>query len=246
MYASIQINIINPRAAEKERIMAEEPVRIPVEGGKITIEGLFEEGRIGRNAVLCHPHPLYGGNMYNNVVQTARQAFAGLGWSTLRFNFRGTGASGGHPAQGLKDAEDLISISEYLNAHSPGRIDFAAYSYGAWATMEAIRMGLSPDSIILISPPLDFISFEGLKLPDVPRLVTIGNQDDFCSVESLGKWLSSQPGAPVTLEIFPGVDHFYWGAERDLSAKIEAFLRRNFLSGTLPQDVFDKKGERPD
>lgn len=60
--------------------MAEEPVRIPVEDGKITIEGLFEQGRIGRNAVLCHPHPLYGGNMYNNVVQTARQAFAGLGW----------------------------------------------------------------------------------------------------------------------------------------------------------------------
>ncbi len=226
--------------------MAEEPVRIPVEDGKITIEGLFEQGRIGRNAVLCHPHPLYGGNMYNNVVQTARQAFAGLGWSTLRFNFRGTGASGGHSAQGLKDAEDLSSISEYLDAHFPGRIDFAAYSYGAWATMEAIRMGLSPDSIVLISPPLDFISFEGLKLPDVPRLVTVGNQDDFCSVESLGKWLSSQPGAPVTPEIFPGVDHFYWGAERNLSAKIEAFLRRNFLSETLPQDVFDKKGEQPD
>jgi alpha/beta superfamily hydrolase len=226
--------------------MVEEPVRIPVEDGKITIEGLFEQGRIGRNAVLCHPHPLYGGNMYNNVVQTARQAFAGLGWSTLRFNFRGTGASGGHSAQGLKDAEDLSSISEYLNAHFPGRIDFAAYSYGAWATMEAIRMGLSPGSIVLISPPLDFISFEGLKLPDVPRLVTVGNRDDFCSVESLGKWLSSQPGPPVTPEIFPGVDHFYWGAERNLSAKIEAFLRRNFLSETLPQDVFDKKGEQPD
>ena len=225
--------------------MAEEPVRIPVEDGKITIEGLLDEGRIGRNAVLCHPHPLYGGNMHNNVVQTARQAFAGLGWRTLRFNFRGTGASGGHPAQGLKDAEDLIGISEYLNARSPGPIDFAAYSYGAWATMEAIRMGLTPDSIILISPPLDFISFDGLKLPDVPRLVTIGNHDDFCSIESLEKWLSSQPGPTVTLEIFPGVDHFYWGAERDLSAKIEAFLRRNFLSGTLPQDVFDKKGEQP-
>src|SRR5208337_4606888 len=233
-------------AAEKERIMAEEPVGIPVESGGISIEGLFAQGRIGRNAIICHPHPLYGGNMHNNVVHTARQTFADLGWATLRFNFRGAGASGGHPAQGQKDASDLIAVSEFLRARSPGRIDLAAYSYGAWATMEAIRMGLSPDSIILISPPLDFISFEGLRLPDVPRLVTIGNQDDFCSVESLRKWLSSQPGAPVTLEIFPGVDHFYWGAERDLSVKIEAFLGRNFLSGTPPQDVFDKKGERPD
>jgi len=111
------------------------------------------------------PTPLYGGDMHNNVVQAARQVFAGLGWTTLRFNFRGTGASGGRPAQGTKDAEDLIAVSEYLKALSPGRIDFTAYSYGAWATMEAIRMGLSPGSIILISPPLDFYFFRGAQTP---------------------------------------------------------------------------------
>ena len=208
--------------------MAEKPVGIPVEEGKITLEGLFQEGRTGRNAVVCHPHPLYGGNMRNNVVQAARQAFAGLGWATLRFNFRGAGASGGSPAQGEKDAEDLIAVCEYLKARSPGPVDFAAYSYGAWVAMEAIRKGLCPDSLILVSPPLGFISFDGLKLPEVPRLVTIGNQDDFCSIESLKKWLSDQPGAPVALEIFPYADHFYWGTERNLSEKITAFLERNF------------------
>jgi hypothetical protein len=228
VYESQDLNIINPMAGRKERIMAEDPVRIPVEGGKITLEGLFQEGRTGRNAVLCHPHPLYGGNMHSNVVQAARQVFAGLGWATLRFNFRGAGASGGSPAQGQKDAEDLIAVSEYLKAGSPGRIDLAAYSYGAWVALEAIRMGLSPDSLILLSPPLDFMSFEGLKLPEVPGLVTIGNQDDFCSVESLRKWLSNQPGAPVALEILPYTDHFYWGTERVLSEKITAFLKRNF------------------
>jgi alpha/beta superfamily hydrolase len=204
--------------------MAEDLVGIPVEGGATSIEGLFEQGRIGRNAILCHPHPLYGGNMHNNVVQAARQTFAGLGWGTLRFNFRGTGASGGNPAEGKKDALDLIAISEFLTARSPGHIDLAAYSYGAWAAMEAVRMGLCPDLLILVSPPLDFISFEGLRLPDVPSLVTIGNQDDFCSVESLKKWLRGQQHTNVTLEILPYVDHFYWGAERELSAKIEAFL----------------------
>ncbi len=207
--------------------MAEEPIRIPIEGGRITLEGFFERGRIGRNSILCHPHPLYGGNMDNNVVQAARQTFAGLGWATLRFNFRGTGASGGNPAQGQKDALDLIAVSEFLNARSPGRIDFAAYSYGAWAAMQAIPMGLCPDLLILISPPLDFISFEGLRLPDAPVLVTIGNQDHFCSVESLKKWLSGQPNTNLSLEVFPCADHFYWGAERELSAKIEAFLRLN-------------------
>jgi hypothetical protein len=211
--------------------MAEEPVKIPVEGGRITIEGLFEEGRNGRNSILCHPHPLYGGNMHNNVVQAARQTFAGLGWGTLRFNFRGTGASGGNPAEGQKDAMDIIAVSEFLAARSPGRIDLAAYSYGAWAAMEAIRTGLCPDWLILISPPLDFISFEGLRLPDAPTLVTLGNQDDFCSVETLKKWLSDQQNTKITLEILPYVDHFYWGAERELSAKIRTFVESSGIEG---------------
>jgi hypothetical protein len=166
--------------------------------------------------------------MRNNVVEAARHAFAGLGWATLRFNFRGAGASGGAPAQGRKDAEDLIAVCEYLKADRPGPIDVAAYSYGAWVAMEAIRMGLSPDSLILVSPPLDFISFEGLNLPEVPGLITIGNQDEFCSIESLRKWFSSQAHACVTMEILPYTDHFYWGTERELSEKITAFLKRNF------------------
>jgi len=221
-------DMINSIAARKERIMAEKPVGIPVEGGKVSLEALFQEGRIGRNAVLCHPHPLFGGNMHNNVVQSARQVFASLGWSTLRFNFRGAGAGGGSPAQGQKDAEDLFDVCEYLKADSPGHIDFAAYSYGAWVTMEAIRKGLSPDSLILVSPPLDFISFDGLKLPEVPVLITVGNQDEFCSLESLRKWLAGQPASPVNLEILAYGDHFYWGIERELSERINAFLKRNF------------------
>jgi uncharacterized protein len=224
--------------------MTEDPVEIPVENGTIRIEGLFEQGRTGRNAILCHPHPLYGGNMHNNVVQAARQMFARLGWGTLRFNFRAAGSSGGHPAQGQSDASDLISVSEFLRARSPGPIDFAAYSYGAWATMQAIRMGLGPDSLILISPPLDFISFEGLRLPDAPTLVTLGNQDQYCSVESVKNWLSNQPD--VKLEVFPRVDHFYWGSERELSAKMEAFLRLNFLrEPEFPQGIADKNGGKP-
>ncbi len=59
--------------------MAEEPLNIPVENGAISLEGLIEEGRTGRNVILCHPHPLFGGNMDNNVIQAARKAFASLG-----------------------------------------------------------------------------------------------------------------------------------------------------------------------
>ena len=205
--------------------MPELAVQIPVEKGKVVLEGLWLDGRIERSVVLCHPHPPYGGNMQNNVVVAAQQAFAGQGWGTLRFNFRGVGKSGGRAAQGTKDAEDLLAVAEYLRANHPGHVDFAAYSYGAWATMEALRLGLSPDLLALISPPLDFIPFSGLELPDRNTLITLGNQDEFCSVESLKKWLSTQPNASrATVEILAYGDHFYWGLEQELSAKIAAFL----------------------
>jgi hypothetical protein len=216
--------------------MSEKPVAIPVEGGAITLEGLFEEGRIGRTAIVCHPHPLHGGDMYNNVVEAAREAFAGLGWGTLRFNFRGAGSSGGQAAQGQQDAADLVAISEFIRAKSPGPVDLASYSYGTWVTMEAVRMGLRPDSLILISPPLDFIVFEGLKLPEAPTLTVIGDKDEFCSLQSLRNWLSLQaPAGMPDMEVLGGTHHFYWGAERRLCAKITDFLKAKVL--------FDKTGE---
>jgi uncharacterized protein len=224
--------------------MPEIPVRIPIDDGKASLVGLFQEGKNGRTAVVCHPHPLYGGNMENNVVLAAQRAFAACGWGTLRFNFRGVGGSGGLAGQGEKDALDLIAVSEYLRSKDfalkdstskdftsghAGAPDVAGYSYGAWVALEAIRQGLLPDSLLLFSPPLDFMSFEGLELPAGPILITIGNQDEFCSVESLRKWLSTQPRAGnAVLEIFPYCDHFYWDFGRRLSAKIEAFLKKNF------------------
>lgn len=161
--------------------------------------------------------------MHNNVVQAARRTFATLGWTTLRFNFR---TAGGVPPRGQNDGLDLVEVYKFLGARSPGPIDIAGYSYGAWAAMEAVRAGLYPDSLILISPPLDFISFEELKLPPTPTLITLGNRDDFCSLGALRTWLATSPHSDIGVEILPGVDHFYQDAERELSEKIKSFLTR--------------------
>jgi hypothetical protein len=222
--------------------MPETPVLIPVEKGLVTLEGLFEPGTIARNAVICHPHPLYGGDMENNVVWAVRQTFADSGWGTLRFNFRGTGASGGNQAEGKKDAYDLMEVSGFINARAAGLIDFAAYSYGARVSMEAIQLGLRTDSLVLVSPPLDFASFEELKLPDAPVLIIVGDRDEFCSISSLEKWLNTQSTALLTLEVLAGVDHFYSGAALQLSAKITSFLKDRVLN---PPNVSDKNCESP-
>ncbi len=202
--------------------MAEERVNIAVENGETTVEGLFEQGRTGRNAIICHPHPLYGGDMHNSVVQEARRTFAALGRTTLRFNFRPGGPNG--QERGQRDALDLIDVSRFVNSRSPGKIDFAGYSYGAWAIMEAVRAGLRPDSLILLSPPLDFLSFEGLELPRTPTLITLGDRDDFCSPEALTAWVSRSDNPDIAVEILPTVDHFYRGAEREISEKMKTFF----------------------
>ncbi len=209
--------------------MPEIAVRIPVEAGKITLEGLFQESKTGRIAVLCHPHPLYGGDMQNNVVVAARSAFAGRGWGTLRFNFRGVGESGGTAGQSEKEALDLVAVKEYLEKNHPGALDFAGYSYGAWIVMKALGLGLESGSLCLMSPPLDFLSFEGLELPDLPTLITLGERDDFCKKDSLAEWLAARhAGERVSLETFPSCDHFYRGFETRLASILGDFLAKNF------------------
>ncbi len=205
--------------------MAEERVDIAVENANTFLEGLFEPGRQGRNAILCHPHPLYGGDMYNDVVQLAQKTFSALGWATLRFNFRAAGTT--NPAQGEKDGFDLLKVSQFMNSISPGPIAFAGYSYGAWAILHSIRSGLKSDWLLLLSPPLDFLSFEGLKPPPAPTLITLGTRDQFCSLKSLDAWLLANPDQHCrVVEILPDVDHFYRGARGQLGQKIKDFLVR--------------------
>ncbi|MCE5334172.1 MAG: alpha/beta fold hydrolase [Desulfobacteraceae bacterium] len=206
--------------------MPESRINIPVEDGQIALEALYKEGRNGRNGLLCHPYPLYGGSMDNNVVLTARRAFQQNGWATLRFNFRGVGASGGISGEPDKDAEDVAAVAAYIRANYPGALDVAAYSYGAWTALRALRMGLVADTLILISPPLDFMSFSDLELPDLPVLITLGNQDEFCSAGQLRKWLAEQPRQSLAeFELFAYGDHFYAGMEGELVARVERFLK---------------------
>jgi len=171
--------------------------------------------------------------MDNNVVLAAQKAFASAGWSTLRFNFRGVGRSGGEPSGGEYEVEDLLGAVALAKETDPAaRLHLAGYSFGAWIGVRALARGIEPESLYLFSPPLDFISFKGLALPEKPVLITAGSEDDFCAVRSVRDWISSQPEVQplVTLEIFPFCDHFYGEYEGVLAQKIGAFLRKHFPS----------------
>jgi uncharacterized protein len=213
--------------------MPEVPLRIPC--GNLFLEALFDQSSRDAAAVICHPHPLYGGSMDNNVVSALQKTLRSWGWGTLRFNFRGVGGSLGEHLGAQGDTEDLLAVFHYVQQQGINDIHLAGYSYGAWIGLMAIKQGLQPKTSILVSPPLDFLDFKNLRTPSCPCLITLGDQDDFCAVDSLMKWASVQPGSKqrTFTEILPRCNHFYWGHEKLLSEKVIGFLGKNLSSASV-------------
>ena len=206
-------------------------VNVMMETGENILEGLLDRGENpAAGAIVCHPHPLYGGNMHNGVVVTVQRALRSWGWSTLRFNFRGVGQSSGAYRDGIGEAEDVKEAASYMIRLGVETLHVAAYSFGAWVALKALGLGFHPASMILISPPIDFLDFAGLVLPPEPCLITLGDRDDFCNSASIGKWISEQPTKAkfTDVEVLPNCDHFYWGKEAALSTIISEFLKKHW------------------
>ncbi len=207
--------------------MPETTLKIPC--GNLLLEALSDLGNSPAAAVICHPHPLYGGSMDNNVVDTLQKTLRNGGWGTLRFNFRGVGGSTGQHRGAQADTDDLLCVCAYLQQQGSTVVHLAGYSYGAWIGLRAIKDGLEPATAILASPPLDFLDFSGLHPPSCPCLITLGDRDDFCAVASAKDWVFPQGQAETDaiVQVLSGCDHFYWGFEKPLGEKVTAFLRRN-------------------
>jgi uncharacterized protein len=134
--------------------------RVSFKSGELTLEGLLakpEGSDPVRGGVICHPHPLYGGSMYNNVVDAALAAMWELGWATLRFNFRGVGASEGEHTSGPGEAADAAAAVEFLTEQPGVQRDgaiLAGYSFGAMAAMAAAPQISKLAALTLIALPL--------------------------------------------------------------------------------------------
>ena len=191
----------------------EENITIPGKG--VELEGRLLPGTSSGGVVITHPHPLYGGSMDNNVVWTARQAFAARGWSALRFNFRGVGLSTGVYGDGLAEVDDVAAALTFLTERVAGPYFVIGYSFGAAVAARAMLAGLEADGIVLISPPVAFMEMD--FLPRVPRLelIVAGDRDELCPLATLRASLSArQP--EVKIAVITGADHFYGGREEQL------------------------------
>src|SRR5438552_10187708 len=128
--------------------------------------------------VLCHPHPLYGGDMENPVVVRAAEVGSETGLSTLRFNFRGVGRSAGAYAQGKGEQDDLRAALAMLRSRLPqGRpLGLAGYSFGAWIAAGVTGPALPLAGLCLIAPPLAMFDFGTLDGADLHILLVAGTR----------------------------------------------------------------------
>ena len=160
--------------------------------------------------VLAHPHPLFGGTMTNKVVQTLARAFVQTGWTAVRFNFRGVGASAGAHDAGRGELEDLLAVVE--QTAPDGAIALAGFSFGAFVTSHAIARlwpGRDIQRIVLVGTAASRFDVATLP-PDLHEraLIVHGELDDTVPLASVMDWARPQL-LPVT--VVPGGEHFFHG-----------------------------------
>jgi alpha/beta superfamily hydrolase len=178
--------------------------------------------------VVCHPHPLYGGNMSSNVVFGICQALAERSMAALRFNFRGVGQSGGDFGEGIGEQEDARAALDFAistKGIDKERIGLAGYSFGGGV---ALPVAVSDDRVkrlALVSPALSEGGWEELKRYDKPKFVIVGENDLVIPREQFLKYAADMP---EQYRAVAGADHFWGGYEDEVAEKVGAFFGEGF------------------
>ncbi|MBW2310254.1 MAG: alpha/beta hydrolase [Deltaproteobacteria bacterium] len=184
--------------------------KIAFHSDTIQIEGLVYLQDGDKAAVITHPHPLYGGSMYNQVVEIMTTVYQKKGFSTLRFNFRGVGSSQGNYDQGEGEREDVRSALHYLHERGKSAIDLAGYSFGAWVNARIMDSEPLINRIIMVSPPVAFLDFSSLAPSPKIRVVIAGERDEIAPAERIRDLVSAWNPA-AHFEVIEGANHLYFG-----------------------------------
>src|SRR5262249_39199968 len=162
-----------------------------------------------RAVVLCHPHPLYGGTMHSAVVLAVAKVLAERGVATLRFNYRGVGASEGAYAKGVGETLDARAAIRELRRRAPdAKLTMCGYSFGTWVGLRAAALEGDVDRVCLIAPAVNIFEFikEDATSFRGKIAIFVGDNDEFCDV-SEAQALAKDLGA--TLHVFEGADHYF-------------------------------------
>ncbi len=190
-----------------------------------SIIDLPADGSTVGTVVVCHPHPQHGGTMNNKVVHTLARAFARMGFTALRFNFRGTECSEGHFDDGDGELDDALAAVEWMRAKYANQpLWLAGFSFGAAI---AIRAAVSAEvaGLVSVAPAVDRFANELAGQPRCPWLVIQGDKDELVSVDFTIEWINSLEPGPE-LRIMSGAEHFFHGKLVNLRESVTEFVQK--------------------
>jgi alpha/beta superfamily hydrolase len=207
-----------------------------------TIRSLFLDGPAGRleallnagapgathAAIVCHPHPLYGGTLHNKVVFHAMKSLNSFGYPVLRFNFRGTGLSEGEHAAGEGEFEDVRTALDWLDREYTLPLIFCGFSFGAAVGLRASYADDRVEALIALGVPVVPVEgrvydFEFLRASTKPKLFVSGSRDQFAPPGKL-EVLVSALAEPKKLVRIEAGDHFFEGRLREMRQAVESWL----------------------
>jgi alpha/beta superfamily hydrolase len=185
-------------------------------------------------AVVCHPHPLFGGTLHNKVVFHTMKALNSFGFPVLRFNFRGTGLSQGEHDHGNGEVEDVRTALDWLDAEYHLPLVFAGFSFGAAVGLRAAYSDPRVAAVIGIGTPVVPVAadteearaytFDFMRDCAKPKLFVSGARDQFGPRAKLEALVASVP-EPKRLVVIDGADHFFEGRLRELREAIETWVK---------------------
>ena len=184
-------------------------------------------------ALVCHPHPMYGGTLHNKVVFHTMKALNSFGFPVLRFNFRGAGLSHGEHSNGIGEVEDVRAALDWLENEYRQPILFAGFSFGAAVGLRAACPDERVKALIALGTPVAPIEersydYEFLNTCTKPKLFLSGARDQFGPRAKLQAVVDCVAD-PKKLVLIEGADHFFEGRLREVRESIEAWVRETIV-----------------
>ncbi len=197
--------------------------RITFHAGSLKLEGRINPLSKTCGVVITHPHPLYGGELSNPVVESIALTYARKGITTLRFNFRGVGQSEGAFDNGNGERQDVLAAINLLRASGMTEIHLAGYSFGAWVNARTGPLPPEVSTLIMVAPPVAFIDYKDVPPQPLLKAVFTGSDDELAPAGLIRRYLAAwNPGA--RLEIIDDADHFFYGRFRQLEEAMAAHI----------------------
>ncbi|MDX8397363.1 MAG: alpha/beta fold hydrolase [Mariprofundaceae bacterium] len=184
--------------------------KIFIDGPVGPLQALYQPGQLGLPAVvICHPHPVYGGTMRNKVVYWMGRVFEDLGYSVLRFNFRGVEQSAGVWSEAVGEIDDVSAAVDYMQAKNPGSaLWLAGFSFGSYAGLKAVRQDGRIERMFAVAPAVSLWSFDFMQGDLRPLTVISGMDDEIVPFEQVEHWVKSMP-KHVKFHAIEGAGHFF-------------------------------------